>query len=436
MSSRFPIVTAALAAVLWMHAEWASHPAASGRTPSPNVIPTWYATARTAPTTPVQLSRVLAMVHAAMHDAVNGAEPRYETYASDLFDARADPEAAAAGAAHRVLAGLFPALQASWDAALSESLSTIADGRPRVLGVKLGAAVGQMILDTRTDDGWDGVDPFNPAPAPGIWKPTPPAFAAMPEPQFQNVTPFTSESRTQFRLPPPPALASLEYQSAFDEVKSVGQDVSPSRTADQTHIAHFWFEAPYDSWSRIAGILHDDNQYDLHQTARLYALVNMVVADGLVSGWYWKRQHAFWRPITAIREASADGHPGTNEDPAWQPLRTTPGHPDHPSTHSVTGAAAAEILRRFVGSDRHRFCMTTLTALPEGSTRCYGSFSRAEEENSNSRVYAGIHFRTAIRSGNDLGRRIGRFAFEHVLRPLRCSHPADNECNPRFDAQQ
>jgi hypothetical protein len=162
--------------------------------------------------------------------------------------------------------------------------------------------------------------------------------------------------------------------------------------------------------------------YGLHQTARLYALVNMVVADGLISGWYWKRQHAFWRPITAIHEAGTDGNPGTSEDPVWQPLRTTPGHPDHPSTHSVTGGAATEVLRRLVGSDRHRFCMTTLTAVPPGSTRCYSSFSSAHEENSTSRVYAGIHFRTAIQEGDRLGRRIGRFAFEHALRPVTRRH--------------
>jgi hypothetical protein len=428
MPNRFLVVTASLAAALWTHGGWISDRVASAeRIPSSNVIAKWYATARTTPTTPVQLSRVLAMVHAAMHDAVNGAEPRYETYASDLFDPRAHPEAAAAAAAHHVLAGLFPVLQASWDAALGESLSIVPEGRAKARGVKLGTAVGQLILDTRADDGWNDVNPFNPSPAPGIWKPTPPAFAAMPEPQFQNVRPFTIESRTQFFLPPPPALASLDYQHAFNEVKSVGQDASTTRTADLTHIAHFWFEAPYDSWSRIAGILQTDNGYDLHQTARLYALVNMVVADGLVSGWYWKRQYAFWRPITAIREAGTDGNPGTNEDPTWQPLRATPGHPDHPSTHSVTGGAAAEVLRQFVRSDRHRFCMTTLTALPSGSTRCFESFSQAQEENTTSRVYAGIHFRTAIQAGDHLGRRIGRFAFEHVLRPLRRSHQADDE---------
>jgi hypothetical protein len=354
MLMRSLVVALGLVAVLGARGEPSSGLVASrGTAASAHVIPAWYATARTAPATPVQLSRVLAMVHAAMHDAVNGAEPRYETYASDLGDARAHPEAAAAGAAHRVLSALFPALQASWDAALVESLSTIHDGSKR-LGVTLGAAVGQVILNVRSNDGWNGVDPFDPEPNPGIWRPTPPGFLPMPEPQFQNVTPFTIESRAQFWLAAPPALMARDYQLVFDEVKSIGQDTSATRTADQTHIAHFWFEPPYDSWSRIAGILQLDNEYDLHQTARLYALVNMVVADGLVSGWYWKRQYAFWRPITAIQEADLDGNPATGADPAWQPLRATPSHPDHPSTHSVTGGAAAEVIRRFVGSDRHR----------------------------------------------------------------------------------
>jgi hypothetical protein len=299
-----------------------------------------------------------------------------------------------------VLSGLFPALQAAWDAALEESLSALPDRRDGASSVKFGAAVGQVILDVRSDDGWDGADAFNPVPVPGVWRPTPPAFAPMPEPQFENVRPFTMAGRAPFDLPAPPALTSLDYLRAFDEVKSVGRDTSSTRTADQTHIAHFWFEPPYDSWSRIAGLLQADKGYDLHETARLYALVNMVVADGLISGWFWKRQYAFWRPITAIREADLDGNPGTVADVAWQPLRATPSHPDHPSTHSVTGGAAAEVIRRFVGSDRFRFCMTTLTAVPAGSTRCFQAFSEAQHENTNSRVYAGIHFRTAIHAGD------------------------------------
>ena len=415
--------------LLWAAAHRSLYGQTTDGAVSGQVVPVWYAVARTAPATPVQLSRVLAMVLVAMHDAVNSADPRYETYASDLTDRRAHPEAAAAAAAHRVLAGLFPAQQASWDAALTDSLSMIADGPRKRAGIILGAAVGQIILDVRANDGWNAVDPFNPPPAPGVWRPTPPAFSPMAEPQFHNVRPFTLVSGNQFPLPAPPSLGHAEYRRVFDEVKSVGSETSTTRTDEQTHAVHFWFEPPYDSWSRISGILMTDDHLDLHQTARLYALVNMVSCDGLIAGWYWKRPYAFWRPITAIQEADTDGNPLTVADPSWRPLRTTPFHPDHPSTHSVLGGAAAEVIRRFTGSDHHRFCMTTLTAVPAGSTRCFQTLSQAQEENSHSRVYAGIHFRTAIVAGDQLGRRIGRFAFEHALRPLanrRDRHDSSN----------
>jgi PAP2 superfamily len=275
-----------------------------------------------------------------------------------------------------------------------------------------------LVLDVRANDGWNVVDPFDPPTAPGIWKPTPPGFAPMAEPQFYKVRPFTIVSGNHFPVPPPPALDGVEYKRLFDEVYSIGRDNSTTRSEDQTHKGHFWFEPPYDSWTRIARLLAADKRYDLHQTARLFALVNMVSCDGLIAGWYWKRHYAFWRPITAIHEADIDNNPLTQPDASWSPLRTTAFHPDHPSTHSVLGGAAAEAIRRFTGSDRHKFCMTTLTAIPAASTRCFESLSQAQEENSNSRVYIGLHFRSAIEAGDRLGRRIGRFAFEHTLRPL------------------
>jgi hypothetical protein len=370
------------------------------------------------PTNPVRQSRVLAMVHAAMHDAVNGAVPRYETYASTLSDSNADPEAAAAAAAHRVLVNLFPANTAAFDAQLASSLAAISDGGAEDAGVALGSAVGQFIVDFRFNDGMDLPDPFNPAPGPGVWEPTPPAFAAAVEPQMQNVTPFTIRSRGQFDMEPPPPLVSEEYTRDYDEVKAVGQDTSPLRTEDQTHAAHFWFEASNIGWSRIATIYTLRDGTDLHDTARLFALLNMAMADGYVSGFYWKRTYAFWRPITAIRHAGGDANPGTDPDPAWSSLRPTPPSADYPSTHAVLGAAAAQILRHFTGSDRFAFCTLSSSAVPAASTRCYTRFSEAAAENADSRVYIGYHFRAATRAGMRLGRQIGNFAFRHNLRPL------------------
>jgi hypothetical protein len=236
---------------------------------------------------------------------------------------------------------------------------------------------------------------------------------------MQNVTPFTIRSRNQFDLEAPPALPSEEYARDYNEVKAAGQNTSAVRTADQTHYAHFWFEASNITWSRIAAIYTVQHGTDLHDTARLFALLNMAMADGYVAGFYWKRTYAFWRPVTAIRKGDVDGNPSTEPDAGWTPLRPTPPSADYPSTHAVLGTAAAQILLRFARSDRFAFCISSSSAVPAGSARCYNRFSEAAAENADSRVYLGYHFRTATRAGTRLGQQIGNFAFTHNLRPLR-----------------
>ena len=148
----------------------------------------------------------------------------------------------------------------------------------------------------------------------------------------------------------------------------------------------------------------------------------MAMADGFVTGWYQKRHFAFWRPVTAIQKAETDGNPDTSPDPNWLPLRPTPALPDYPSTHSLLGGAAAEILRRFTGQDRFRFCMTSTTSVPASAERCWNSFTEAELENANSRVVVGFHFRFACVTGVEVGRKVGRFAIRHSLGPLHKGH--------------
>jgi VCPO second helical-bundle domain len=383
------------------------------------VVRDWNDIARSQPFgNPLRLARILAIMHAAQHDAVNGAQPRYLTYIATLQDRHADAEAAAAAAAHEVLVTFFPANQATLDDRLAESLSTVPDGDAEDAGVALGRAVGDAALHARAHDGYATPDPFNPAPGPGVWEPTPPAFAPMLEPQFQNVTPFTLRDRGQFLPDPPPPLTSEQYARDYNEVKLIGQDISPARTTDQTHLAHFWAEPSPSGWSRIGNLVSARYGYDLHDTARLQALLNMAMADGFVVGWYQKRHFAFWRPVTAIRKADADGNPSTQPDPSWLSLRPTPPLPDYPSTHSVLGAAAAEILRRLTGADTFSFCMVSTTSAPSGTQRCWNSFTQAELENAESRVLAGFHFRFAIETGIKVGRKIGQFATQHALRPL------------------
>ncbi len=398
----------------------AASPVASARDGSSGeVVRDWNDTARAQPfENSLRLARILAIMHAAQHDALNGAQPRYETYVSALHDPGADAEAAAAAAAHRVLVAFFPANQAALDERLTESLSTVPDGDAEDAGVALGRAVVDVVLEARADDGYGTTDPFNPAPGPGIWEPTPPAFAPMLEPQFQNVTPFALRDRAQFLPDPPPSLTSRRYARDYAEVKLLGQDISPARTADQTHLAHFWAEPSPSGWSRVGNLVSARYRYDLHRTARLQALLNMAMADGFVIGWYQKRHFASWRPVTAIRKADLDGNRWTAPDPSWLSLRPTPPLPDYPSTHSLLGGAAAEILRRFTGQDHFRFCMSSTTAVPASAERCWNSFTDAELENASSRVLVGFHFRFAATTGVEVGRKVGRFAIRHALRPV------------------
>lgn len=392
------------------------------RSTSGAVIRTWNEIAiGQQPTNAIRLSRTLAMVHAAMHDAVNGVLPRYEKYASKLCDPDADPEAAAVASAHRVLSNQFPMNQASLDAALASSLDAIEDGPAEDAGVALGAAVGQSIIDFRANDRMDIPDPFTPTPGPGVWEPTPPTFSPVVEPQFHNVTPFAIRARDQFSLSPPPALTSWAYARDFREVFELGRDTSAERTDDQTHSALFWREASPAGWSRIASIVSVDKEYDLHETARLLALVNMVMADGFIAGVHYKRVYALWRPVTAIQRADTDGNPRTTADPTWLPLRATSLVAEYPSTHSVLGAAAADVLRRFTRKNL-ALCMTSQTAEPAGTTRCWDTFAEASLENADSRVNVGYHFRFSTTAGVQLGKKIGRYGFLHKLRPLRGHH--------------
>jgi hypothetical protein len=189
---------------------------------------------------------------------------------------------------------------------------------------------------------------------------------------------------------------------------------STERTAEQTTIGRFHFESSGIEWNRIARGLVDSQSLDLWESARMFALMNMGIADAFIAGFDAKYTYNFWRPITAVRAGDSDGNLDTVGDPAWTPLLATPAHPDYTSTHSTASAAAAEVLARFFKTDDISFAATSST-LP-GVTRTFASFSSAAVEVSNSRVYAGIHFRTACEEGLKLGRKVGHFVAVHYLK--------------------
>ncbi len=359
--------------------------------------------------------RVSAMVHTAQHDALNAVYPQFEQYAYQGSDTAADPVAAAASAAHGVLTALFPAQKSTFDTRLAATLDSISDGDAETRGVALGAQAAAAIVAARVNDGSDTplVGGYEPGTGPGKYQLTLP-FNIAYVPGWKNVKPFTLTNAMQFRPVAPPALTSAAYTEAFNEVRTVGKLGSTTRTADQTAYAKFWYELSEIGWNRIARTVAESRGLGLQSTARLFALLNMVMSDAYVAGWDAKYHYDFWRPITAIRAADTDGNDATLVDAAWEPSEPTPPVQDYPSTHSALGDAAAAVLANVFG-DATSFTFASPTAVPANSTRSFASFTAAANENADSRVMAGIHFRFAIVAGQSLGRQIGTWAINNHL---------------------
>ncbi len=366
---------------------------------------------------PMAASRVLAMMHLAMHDALNATRPRYATYTQLAHDAGADPAVAAVTAAHDVLVALFPQQKDTLlKAALDKSIVDAGKGADVVRGSALGKAAAAAMLQARSADGSDGSESYREGTQPGEYRFTPP-FDFVAAPHWRSVQPFALTSPSQFRSAPPPALNSAEYARAFDEVKYGGSDrPDAARTQDQTHYAAFWYEFSDIGWNRIARVVSRDHKQDLWQRARTFALLNVAMADSYVAGWDSKMHYNLWRPITAIHHGG--GGAGTVPDTSWKPLLTTPPVQDYPSTHSALGAAAAQTLAHAFGRDRLKFEFSSTSAVAANPMREFRSFSEAARENADSRVRAGLHFRFATSAGLALGDSIGRFTVEHHLKPL------------------
>lgn len=364
-------------------------------------------------------SRINAMTHLAIHDALNAIYPVYSTYAFKAKDAGADPIAAVASAAHAVLVHEIPEKTAFLDSSLNQSLSAVTDGDAKIRGIQLGKEAGQTILDDRANDGSVG-DPIGPVPPsniPGTYQTVPP-FDFIFAPFWKDVKPFGLQRKDQFRSEPHPSLDSDAYTEAFNEVKEIGRLNSALRTEDKSDCASFWYEFSEAGWNRVARIVAKNRKLGLLETARLFALVDMAMADAYIAGWESKFHYNLWRPYTAIRNANQDGNNYTAEDQQWEPALPTPPVQDYPSTHSVLGNAAATVLAGLLG-DQTPLTMSSPTALPGSGPRNFTRFSQAADENADSRVMAGIHFRFASDAGQEMGNRIGQWVMDNQLKPLK-----------------
>lgn len=363
-------------------------------------------------------ARINAMMHIAMHDAVNAVYPFYAAYKFTGKDKDADPIAAAASAAHGVLVNVLPESKHFLDSCLAESLAEVKNGEKKNRGIELGKLAAQAILQDRANDG-SGQNPIVQIPVsnvPGVYNVVPP-FDFQFAPFWEDVKLFSLQSKDQFRPAPQPALNSEEYAAAFNEVKKYGALHSTFRTKNQTDYAKFWYEFSEAGWNRIARVVTHDQELNLFEAARLFALVDMAMADAYTAGWDAKNHYNFWRPYTAIRNAANDGNDNTVADPTYEPLMPTPPVQDYPSTHSALGNAAATVLAKLLG-DNTSFVFNSPTSFPAFSMRGYTSFSKAAQENADSRVRAGIHFRFACNAGLDLGGKIGKWTVDNYLRKL------------------
>jgi hypothetical protein len=413
---------------------------------------------------PGRSGRAMAIVHIAIFDALNAAVGGYRGY-TGLRHVDTDPSlrATIAQAAHDTLVALFPSQAASFDAALDRDLASVRDLRARREGVRLGRRAAAAILAQRASDGSQHAElrmdsDYVPNAAPGIWRQDP--ISQIPlavGARWGEVTPFVLASPDQFRVPPPPDMTSPEYAAAYEEVKALGGDgiVTPTqRTDEQTEIGIYWAYdgtpslcAPPRLYNQIAVQIADQMGSDLMQTARLLALVNTAMADAGIAIWESKYHYAFWRPVTGIREAEpgtgpsglGDGNPDTVGDPTFSPLGApasnfqgpnfTPPFPAYPSGHAGFGGALFQTLRRFYRKDRVAF--TFVSDEFNGTTldnrgivrplipRRFTSFSEAEEENGQSRIYLGIHWSFDKTEGIVQGRNVADYVFEHAFRPVR-----------------
>lgn len=365
----------------------------------------------------VHATRSFAILHAAIYDAVVSVTREGRPYRFSVQAPRgARADAAAAEAGRDTLAALYPAQRETLDRQLTDELSAIPNDAGRRAGQEVGAHVARLVLAARAQDGSAATPPAVPVgTTPGQYRPTPPAFATPVFSHWSAVTPFVLRAADEFRPAPPPALTSPAYAAAINEVKSLGQDTSTTRTPDQTTAARFWAAPIWNYWNEIAQQAATSRHTDLFRTAQLFATLNLTFADSAIAFYDAKYHYLRWRPITAIREANDDGNPATVGEPDWSPLATTPADPSYPGAHSVISAAGATVLAAFFGNNAK---ITVTSEVLPGVSRSFHSYTDVAQEAGLSRIYAGLHTRLDHTSGEILGLRVAGDVLTHAFAPL------------------
>jgi hypothetical protein len=357
----------------------------------------------------------IAFAQAAVYDAavaIKGGYQPYQVRLAQLPDASLD--AAVATAAHHVLVHYFPAQQPALDADYASALAAVPDGSAKAAGITVGQATAAGMIARRHGDGLEADIGFSmPAPGVGVWQL--PAGQSPMTPWASKLRPFMLQKPDQFRSGPPMALNSRTWAADFNEIKAVGRIDSPSRTAEQTDIARFWTTNPIVQYNAAFEKIAIDRGLDTLQTARLFAMGNLVGADSLIACFDAKYTYLSWRPQFAIPLGDTDGNPATAADPDWKPLLGAPPHPEYPSGHGCLTGAEAEVLSRFLGTSRIELDLTSTAPNLLQPQRHYQRVSDLTREISNARVWGGIHFRDATEEGLTLGRKVARWTLKRYF---------------------
>jgi hypothetical protein len=360
----------------------------------------------------------LAMVHAAVYDAVNAIDGCHEPYVSEPRAKRwySQDAAVAAAARHMLVNGGLgipaerrPVIEAAYQA----MLLSIPSGPAKAGGIATGEAAATALLEARAGDGRFGPFRFAESTLPGGWRLVPPATVTDPGAWLKDVTPFVLRDPDLFRSRAPYDLGSRAYAADFNEVKEIGSATSATRTPDQTAAANYWGLS--NATATMASILRsvaDTQGGSLADLARLFARAYTNAADALIVAWRDKARYTFWRPVTAIREAATDGNDATVADPNWTSLIVAPPYPDHPSGLSTFGSAVVDTLQHFYGRDAATFSGTT----PSGVTRQFTSFSQVRDDIVEARIWSGIHFRFADTEAAKIGRKVAHWGNRHAFR--------------------
>ena len=369
------------------------------------------------------LPRTYAMMHIAMFDAVNSIEGGYTAYRTRVPATRfASSEAAAAQAAHDVLVALWPVNTTQFDTALNTRLAKIHPLRAQ-LGAQVGKEVAKRILEWRTNDGWQTPQIYTPPALPGLWRPTPPGFAAASFVQAGDSKPFALPTPYYYLPRRPPALNSQEYADAVNEIKVIGGATSSVRTAEQTLQARLWASVGYKEnwggvWNQVTRFMALSRNLSLIESARLFALVNVSMQDGVQTAQASKFVYQLWRPVHAIQLADQDMNAGTDPDITWMPLLTTPPYPSYAGNMACIGASTARALALYFGTN------DALVSVQWSSTdginyvvRSFPGFWQLAEHQGASREYGGIHFRFDTTASQEACPKVANYVYANFMRP-------------------